>query len=157
MLGYCEGVDVGLRSSSLCIIDEQQGLPGTWGASKIDCRRDTGQIYHERFDDIARQAKTAYPTLTEALGPLLEARDHRYRAFLDIDKRARTIAHEDSICQLIMSATGAGVVAALTLKATVDNPKRFRRSKTVVAHFGLMPQKVSVGRAGQSWHILEAG
>lgn len=106
---------------------------------------------------MVRQAKTADPTLTEALGSLLEARDHRYRAFLDIEKRVRTIAHEDPICQLLMSATGAGVVAALTLKATVDNPKRFRRSKTVVVHFALMPQKVSVGRAGQSWHILEAG
>lgn len=38
------------------------------------------QIHHPRFDDIARQAVIADPTLVEALGPLLDARGHLYRA-----------------------------------------------------------------------------
>jgi transposase len=74
------------------------------------------QIYHARFDDMARQAVVADPALAEALGPLLDARGHLYRAFLDIDKRVRALAHDDPICQLLMSAPGVGFVAALTFK-----------------------------------------
>ena len=66
------------------------------------------QIYHARFDDMARQALIADPALAEALDPLLDARGHLYRAFLEIDKRVRSIAHDDPICQLLMSAPGIG-------------------------------------------------
>jgi transposase len=40
---------------------------------------------------MARQAVIADPALAEALGPLLDARGHLYRAFLEIDKRIRSI------------------------------------------------------------------
>jgi transposase len=104
------------------------------------------QIYHARFDDMARQAVVADPALAEALGPLLDARGHLYRAFLDIDKRVRALAHDDPICQLLMSAPGVGFVAALTFKAAVDDPSRFRRSKTVAAISVSPPDAISRGR-----------
>ncbi|MCR6633457.1 transposase [Devosia sp.] len=53
------------------------------------------QIYHARFEDMSRQAVMADPALAEALGPLLDARGHLYRAFLEIDKRVRSIAHDE--------------------------------------------------------------
>ena len=115
------------------------------------------QIYHARFDDMARQAVIADPALAEALGPLLDARGHFYRAFLDIDKRVRALAHNDPICQLLMSAPGVGFVAALTFKAAVDDPRRFRRSKTVAAHFGLTPRRYQSGERDNPGHISKAG
>jgi transposase len=95
--------------------------------------------------------------LAEALGPLLDARGHLYRAFLDIDKRVRALAHDDPICQLLMSAPGVGFVAALTFKAAVDDPSRFRRSKTVAAHFGLTPRRYQSGERDNPGHISKAG
>lgn len=115
------------------------------------------QIYHARFDDIACQAVAADPALAEALDPLLDARGHLYRAFLEIDKRVRSIAHNDPICQLLMSAPGVGFVAALTFKAAVDDPRRFRRSKTVAAHFGLTPRRYQSGEKDNPGHISKAG
>jgi transposase len=70
------------------------------------------QIYHARFDDMARRAVIADPLLAEALGPLLDTRSHLYRVFLGIGRRVRSVAHDDPICQLLMSAPGIGFVAA---------------------------------------------
>ncbi|WP_417812422.1 transposase [Thalassospira alkalitolerans] len=41
--------------------------------------------------------------------------------------------------------TGVGPIAALTFKAAVDDPSRFRRSRTVAAHFGLTPRRFQSG------------
>ena len=115
------------------------------------------QIYHARFDDMARQALAADPALAEALNPLLDARGHLYRAFLDIDRRVKGIAHADPVAQLLMSAPGVGYIAALTFKAAVDDPARFRRSKTVAAHFGLTPRRYQSGERDNPGRISKAG
>jgi transposase len=115
------------------------------------------QIYHARFDDMARHAIAADPLLIEALDPLLDARGHLYRAFLDIDRRVKALAQADPICQLLMSAPGIGYIAALTFKAAVDDPKRFRRSKTVAAHFGLTPRRYQSGERDSPGRISKAG
>ncbi|RWI89969.1 MAG: hypothetical protein EOR22_25045 [Mesorhizobium sp.] len=49
-------------------------------------------------------------------------------------------SHNDPICQLLRSSPDVGFVAALTFKAGVENPKRFRKSKTGAGHFGLTPR-----------------
>jgi transposase len=56
-----------------------------------------------------------------------------------------------------MSEPGVGFVAALTFKAAVDDPKRFRRSKTVAAHFGLTPRRYQSGERDNPGHISKAG
>ena len=56
-----------------------------------------------------------------------------------------------------MSAPGIGFVAALTFKAAADAPKRFRRSKTVAAHFGLTPKRHQSGDKDNPGHISKAG
>ena len=43
-----------------------------------------------------------------------------------------------------MSAPGVGFVTALTFKAAVDDPTRFKHSRTVAAHFGLTPKALPV-------------
>ena len=40
----------------------------------------------------------------------------------------------------MMTVPGVGPIAALTFKAAVDDPARFKRSRTVAAHFGLTPE-----------------
>jgi len=115
------------------------------------------QIYHARFDELARQAMAADPSLAEALDPLLEARGHLYRAFLDIDRRVKALAQADPIAQLLMSAPGVGYITALTFKAAIDDPARFRRSKTVAAHFGLTPRRYQSGERDNPGRISKAG
>jgi transposase len=82
---------------------------------------------------------------------------HLYRAFLELDRRVKALALADPICQLLMSAPGVGYVAALTFKAAVDDPARFRRSKTVAAHFGLTPRRYQSGERDNPGRISKAG
>ncbi len=50
------------------------------------------------------------------------------------------------MCRRLMTVPGVGPVVALTYRATVDVPARFRSSKAVGAVFGLTPCQVSIGR-----------
>jgi transposase len=126
------------------------------GLLKVYGVRLPAQLYHVRFDEMAREAVLLDPALAEALEPLLDARGHLYRAFLEID-RVKAIAQADPVRQLLMSAPGVGHIAALTFKSAVDDPARFRRSKTVAAHFGLTPRRYQSGERDNPGRISKAG
>jgi transposase len=96
-------------------------------------------------------------TLSESLLPLLDARLVLYHCFRELDNRTRKQAHNDHVCQRFMSAPGIGFVTALTYKAGVDDPTRFRRSRTVGAHFGLTPRRFQSGEIDIDGHISRCG
>ena len=48
-------------------------------------------------------------------------------------------------------------VTALTFKAAVDDPNRFKSSRTVAAHFGLTPRRFQSGEVDNPGHISRAG
>jgi transposase len=52
---------------------------------------------------------------------------------------------------------GVGPVTALTYKAAVDDPRRFRSSRTVAAHFGLTPRRFQSGETDNPGRISKAG
>ena len=56
-----------------------------------------------------------------------------------------------------MTVPGVGPVVALTYRATVDVPARFRNSKAVGAVFGLTPSKHQSGESERSGKISRCG
>ena len=56
-----------------------------------------------------------------------------------------------------MSVPGVGPVTALSFKAGVDDPNRFKSSRTVGAHFGLTPRRFQSGENDNPGHISRAG
>ena len=56
-----------------------------------------------------------------------------------------------------MSVPGVGFITALTFKAGVDDPNRFKRSRTVGAHFGLTPRRFQSGEIDIDGHISKCG
>jgi transposase len=124
---------------------------------KVYGRRLTERVRHGKFDSAVRDTIAGDDLLIEALDPLLDARIYLYRAFLELDRHVKALAAADPICQLLMSAPGVGYVAALTFKAAVDDPARFRRSKTVAAHFGLTPRRYQSGERDNPGRISKAG
>jgi transposase len=86
------------------------------------------KLGHGASDKKVRATIEADAALAQALLPLLDARLMLYRTFRELDRRTRKVAHQDPICQRLMSAPGVGFVTALTFKAAVDDPTRFRRS-----------------------------
>ena len=54
-----------------------------------------------------------------------------------LHRRLLAIVRDDEVCRRLMTTPGVGPVVALTYRATVDVPARFRKSKAVGAVFGL--------------------
>ena len=88
---------------------------------------------------------------------MLDARLALYRVYLQLDNQAKALVHEDAVCQRLMTVPGVGAITALTFKAGVDDPTRFRRSRTVAAHFGLTPRRFQSGETDNLSRIAKAG
>ena len=116
-----------------------------------------GPLKHGAFDTHVRDAIGAYPMLAQTLIPLLDARLVLYQTYLKLDSQARALARDDDVCQRLMTVPGVGPVTALTFKAGVDDPTRFKRSRTVAAHFGLTPRRFQSGEVDYPGHISKAG
>ena len=115
------------------------------------------KLGHGAFDVTVRDIIEADEALSHALLPLLEARLVLYRTFRVLDNRTRKMAHADPVCQRLMTVPGVGFITALTFKAGVDDPKRFKRSRTVGAHFGLTPRRFQSGELDIDGHISKCG
>jgi len=115
------------------------------------------KLGHGSFDDYVRDTIESDSGLSHALLPLLDARLVLYRTFRELDNRTRKMAHQDPICQRLMSVPGVGFVTSLTFKAAVDDPTRFKRSRTVAAHFGLTPRRFQSGEMDNPGRISRAG
>jgi transposase len=114
-------------------------------------------IRHGAFDAAARPAIEDNDALRHALLPLLDVWLELYKTFLEMDRRVKAQAKSDDVCRLLMTVPGVGEITALTFKAAVDDPKRFHKSKTVAAHFGLTPRRYQSGERDNPGHISKAG
>jgi transposase len=61
------------------------------------------------------------------------------------------------VCRRLMTTSGVGPVVALTFRATVDVPARFRKSKSVGAVFGLACSRYQSGEIDWSGSISRCG
>jgi transposase len=69
----------------------------------------------------------------------------------------RRFVRDDDVCRRLMTVPGVGPVVALTYRATVDVPARFRNSKAVGAVFGLTPSKYQSGEINRTGAISRCG
>lgn len=135
-------------------IDLEQEIRGLFKVFGIKLPPKLG---HGSFDPKVRALIEADQALSQSLLPMLDARLVLYRTFLTLENRVRNLAKQDPICQRLMTAPGVGPITALTYKAGVDDPARFRRSRTVPAHFGLTPRRFQSGEIDFDGHISRAG
>lgn len=114
-------------------------------------------VKHGSFDGFVRPLIEMDDVLAHALVPLLDARVVLYQHFLELDRRVKRAASHDEVCMRMMTVPGVGPIASLTFKAAVDDPTRFKRSRTVGAHFGLTPRRYQSGEHDNPGRISKAG
>jgi len=114
-------------------------------------------VKHGSFDGVVRPMIEMDDVLAHAMIPLLDARLALYQHFLELDRRVKRAASHDEVCLRMMTVPGVGPIAALTFKAAVDDPARFKSSRTVAAHFGLTPRRYQSGEVDNPGHISKAG
>ena len=96
-------------------------------------------------DAAVRETIETDPALSHALLPMLEARAMLFETFIELDRQVKRAAREDGICRRFMTVPGVGEITALSFKAAVDDPARFKSFRTVGAHFGLTPRRFQSG------------
>ncbi|WIY24354.1 IS110 family RNA-guided transposase [Parasedimentitalea psychrophila] len=129
----------------------------TRGLLKIFGIRLPKTVSHGSFDGIVRPIIEMDDVLAHALVPLLDARVALYQQYLELDRRVKQAASQDEVCLRLMTVPGVGPITALTFKAAVDDPTRFKRSRTVGAHFGLTPRRYQSGEHDNPGRISKAG
>jgi transposase len=97
------------------------------------------------------------PDLAELIEPLLIVRRALREQLVIPHRRLLAIVRDDEVCPRLMTTPGVGSVVALTYRATVDVPARFRKSKAVGAVFGLTCSKYQSGEIDRSGRISRCG
>ena len=98
-----------------------------------------------------------HTTLSVVAEALLAARNTLFAEWQKLEKRLRSLAREDRRVRLLMSAPGVGAIVALTYASAIDDPGRFKSSKTVGALFGLTPRKYQSGETDVTGRISKIG
>ena len=94
----------------------------------------------------SRSLSQNLPDMAVLVEPMLIVRRVLREQIVILHRRLLAVVRDDEVCRRLMTTPGVGPVVALTYRATVDVPARFRKSKAVGAVFGLTSCQVSIGR-----------
>jgi transposase len=97
------------------------------------------------------------PELAAVVEPLLKAREGIEKQIADLNRRALRLARNDAQVRRFMTAPGIGAITALCYRASIDDPTRFRRSRSVGAYVGLTSRRYSSGEVDWTGRISKCG
>src|SRR6478736_1746505 len=90
-----------------------------------------GMVGTVKFEARIKELVENLPDLAVLVEPLLVVRRVLREQFVILHRRLLAIVRDDAVCRRLMTTPGVGPVVALTYRATVDVPARFRNSKAV--------------------------
>ena len=110
-----------------------------------------------KFEARIRELVESAPDLVVLVEPLLVVRRALREQIAILHRRLLTVVRDDEVCRRLMTIPGVGPVVALTYRATVDVPARFRKSKSVGAVFGLTCSRYQSGEVDRNGRISRCG
>jgi transposase len=105
----------------------------------------------------AEELISGRPELVAAVEPLLAARTSIEQQIGDLDHKVLKLARRDAQVRRFMTVPGVGPITALCFKATIDDPMRFKRSRSVGAYVGLTTRRHASGEVDWSGRISKCG
>jgi transposase len=99
----------------------------------------------------------ARPELAAAVEPLLKAREAVEKQIADLDRKVMQLARNDVQVRRFMTAPGIGPITALCYLAIIDDPTRFKRSRSVGAYVGLTSRRYASGEVDWTGRISKCG
>ena len=139
-----------LQSKAIAIENDLRGTLRNFGLK-------VGMVGKARFEARIQELVEHFPDLGVLVEPLLIVRRALREQIVLLHRRLLAIVREDEVCRRLMTTPGVGPVVALTYRATVDVPARFRKSKSVGAVFGLTCSKYQSGEIDWSGRISCCG
>src|SRR5689334_17139486 len=116
-----------------------------------------GTAGRRRFETRIKELVEDVPDLAVLVEPLLVVRRVLREQMAVLHRRLLTMVRDDEVCRRLMTVPGVGPVVALTYRATVDVPARFRKSKSVGAVFGLTCSRDQSGERDHPGAISRCG
>jgi len=97
------------------------------------------------------------PELVAAVEPLLKVREGVEKQITDLDRKVMRLARNDVQVRRFVTAPGIGPITALCYLATIDDPTRFKRSRSVGAYVGLTSRRYASGEVDWTGRISKCG
>ena len=139
-----------LQSKAIAIENDLRGTLRNFGLK-------VGIAGKVKFEARIKELVENFPDLAVLVEPLLVVRRVLREQLGILHRRLLAMVRDDDVCRRLMTVPGVGPVVALTYRATVDVPARFRNSKAVGAVFGLTPAKYQSGEIDRSSAISRCG
>ena len=139
-----------LQSKAIAIDNDLRGTLRNFGLK-------VGVVGMVKFETTSGRLSRTCPTLAELVEPLLVVRQVIREQLGILHRRLLAIVRDDEVCRRLMTVPGVGPVVALTYRATVDVPARFKNSKTVGTVFGLTPAQHQSGESDRPGGISRCG
>ncbi len=116
-----------------------------------------GAVGKAKFEKRIKDLVEDLPDLVVLVEPLLIVRRVLREQLGILHRRLLAIVRDDDVCRRLMTIPGVGPVVALTYRATIDVPARFRSSKAVGVVLGLTPSKYQSGEIDRTGGISRCG
>jgi transposase len=117
-----------LQSKAIAIDNDLRGTLRNFGLK-------VGMVGTVKFEARIRELVENLPDLDLLVEPLLVVRRVLREQIGILHRRLLATVRDDDVCRRLMTVPGVGPVVALTYRAAVDVPARFRNSKSVGAAF----------------------
>ena len=124
------------------LIDVENHVRGTLRAYGLRMGAVGRGSYEARVRELLEHSDPIFYVMIEAM---LDVRRAIFEGYERLHRVLLQVVQHDTVCRRLMTVPGVGPVAALSFKVGVDDPRRFARSRTVGAHFGLTPRRHQSG------------
>jgi transposase len=116
-----------------------------------------GRAKMNTFADRANEFIDGKPELAAAIEPLLKARDALGGQIEVLNRKVARLARSEPQIRRFMTVPGVGPITALCYMATIDDPARFRKSRSVGAYVGLTTRRYASGETDRTGRISKCG
>jgi transposase len=139
-----------LQSKAIAIENDLRGTLRNFGLK-------VGVVGAAKFEARIKQLVDNLTDLALLVEPLLVVRRVLREQIAVLHRRLLHIVRDDEVCRRLMTIPGVGPVVALTFRATIDVPARFRNSRAVGAVLGLTPCRHQSGESDRTGAISKCG
>jgi transposase len=139
----------GLVRARTALVNTARGLAKSYGERLCGCN--VRNMNPEKADGLS-------PELQTALEPLLAGIEVVSQQIQEYNERIDKLAQQSyPQVELLKQVKGVGTLIALTFLLTLEDPRRFRKSRDVGCYLGLQPGRRNSGQSEPQMHISKEG
>jgi transposase len=140
---------IGMRTN---VMNQIRGILKTFGIV-LGKGKGSSRAFEQQVQAIAQRGGV----LGDILRALLAVLRNLKEQLLTLDRCTNTSSKQHVACRHLMTVPGVGVLTAIAFVTAVDDPARFRKSRSVGAYLGLTPRQYQSGEKDVTGRISRCG